>query len=383
MTKKRVLFYVQHLLGIGHQRRAATLTRALAAAGFDVTFVSGGHEVPNLAIDGARFLQLPPTRATDRYFKVLVDENDALVDEAWKTRRTAMLLGAFADFRPDILLFEMFPFGRRQMRFEILPLLQAAKARRPAPLIVSSVRDILVGQDKPGRNDEMLALFEAHFDQALVHGDPNFIPFDRTFPHAARIRERLHYTGYVVDETARRGRAGDPGWGEVIVSAGGGAVGEALLATAIEARALTSLRDAVWRVLVGVHVDVASFEHLAAKAGTDMIVERARGDFPTLLMNARLSISQGGYNTLMEAMRARLPAVVVPYAGGVETEQTLRTRLLAEAGALAMLDENRLAPATLARAVEAALALKTPGQVALDTGGAAKSAALLKDWTRA
>lgn len=380
MTAKRVLFYVQHLLGIGHQRRAATLTRAMTAAGFEVTFVSGGHQVPNLAIDGARFVQLPPTRATDRYFKVLVDENDVVVDDTWKAGRAGMLVDAYAKLEPDIVLFEMFPFGRRQMRFELLPLLDAARKAERRPLVVSSVRDILVGQDKPGRNDEMLALFERHFDRALIHGDPNFIPFDRTFPHAARIRDRLHYTGYVVDETGRRGAPGDPGWNEVVVSAGGGAVGDTLLATAIAARPLTSLKDHIWRVLVGVHVEAEAFGRLEASAGPGVIVERARGDFPTLLMNARLSISQGGYNTLMEAMRARVATVAVPYAGGVETEQTLRTRLLAEAGALTLLPESALSPEALARAVEAALALEAPGRVALDTGGAAKSAALLRAW---
>ena len=32
----RVFFHVQHLLGIGHIRRAAVLARSLAASGFDV-----------------------------------------------------------------------------------------------------------------------------------------------------------------------------------------------------------------------------------------------------------------------------------------------------------------------------------------------------------
>ena len=40
----RVLFYVQHLLGIGHLKRAATRARACAAAGLEVTVVSGGAQ---------------------------------------------------------------------------------------------------------------------------------------------------------------------------------------------------------------------------------------------------------------------------------------------------------------------------------------------------
>ncbi|MBM3555158.1 MAG: glycosyl transferase [Alphaproteobacteria bacterium] len=380
MSRKRVLFYVQHLLGIGHQRRAATLTRAMVASGLKVTFVSGGHPIPNLDIAGADFVQLPPTRATDRFFKVLVDEHDVLVDEAWKANRRDRLLAAFHAAAPDALLFEMFPFGRRQMRFELLPLLEAAIARSPRPLVVSSVRDILVGQHKPGRNDEMLDLIERYFDRVLVHGDPAFIPFERTFPHVERLAAKLAYTGYVVDETGARGAPGDPGWDEVLVSSGGGAVGEQLLATAIAAKNLTPLADKRWRVLVGVNVSAEGFESLLKAADGNTIVERARGDFPSLLMNACLSISQGGYNTLMECLRARVRTVAVPYAGGIETEQTLRTRLLAEKGALAILPEDRLSPLSLAGAVGQALALPPPATLRLDVGGADRSAALLREW---
>ena len=38
----KVFFYVQHLLGIGHLKRAATLAQALRGAGFQVVLVSGG-----------------------------------------------------------------------------------------------------------------------------------------------------------------------------------------------------------------------------------------------------------------------------------------------------------------------------------------------------
>ena len=67
----RVFFYVQHLLGIGHLRRAAVLARALAAGGFDVLLVSGGAPVEGLALGGARFHQLPPLRAADESLRDL------------------------------------------------------------------------------------------------------------------------------------------------------------------------------------------------------------------------------------------------------------------------------------------------------------------------
>ena len=65
MTRRpRILFYVQHLLGIGHLMRAGTLARALEAAGFDVLIVSGGTHVPGFDPGAARVVQLPPVSYT-------------------------------------------------------------------------------------------------------------------------------------------------------------------------------------------------------------------------------------------------------------------------------------------------------------------------------
>jgi predicted glycosyltransferase len=381
MSRRRVFFYVQHLLGIGHQRRGATLVRAMQEAGLDVTFVSGGHDVPSLDLDGATLVQLPPTRAVDLYFKQLVDENDRPIDDAWRARRSGLLLDAYRACAPHAVVFELFPFGRRQMRFELMPLLEAAAGAPSRPVIVSSVRDILVAQDKPGRNDEMVGLVERFFDHVLVHGDPAFIPFERTFPHAGRIRDKLSYTGYVVDGSGRRGRPGDDGWDEVLVSAGGGAVGHNLLREAICARPLTPLSDKTWRVLVGLKAPEEELAELRALAAPGVIVERARGDFTSLLMNCALSISQAGYNTVMEAMRAGCRAVVVPYAGGLETEQTLRAALLAERGVLQVVPETDVSAAQIAAAVERALARPPAGAAGIGTDGARRTAGLVARWT--
>ena len=383
MSGRRVLFYVQHLLGIGHLKRAATLARAFAEAGLDVAVVSGGHEVPGLDLGSARFIQLPPTRATDLYFKVLVDDNDEAIDDSWRARRREALHEAWLAVRPHVLLFELFPFGRRQLRFEIVPLLEAAVAGPERPCIASSVRDILVAQHKTGRNDEMLGLIDRYFDHVLVHGDPSLVHFDRTFPHAARIAGKIAYTGYVVDRSGRRGGPGSPGHGEVVVSAGGGAVGLTLLQTAIAARGMTSLTSARWRVLVGISVPPADFESLCAAAPEGVTVERARPDFPSLVMNCALSISQGGYNTVMELLNAGARAIVVPYTGGIETEQTLRAEALEARGAIHVVAEAALSPAVLAAAVDAAIAAPRGHPGDLDTGGAERSAELVEEWAKA
>src|SRR5690349_17431575 len=135
MTAPRVFFYVQHLLGIGHLRRASAIARALVAAGAKVDFVIGGQPVSGIVPDGARLVQLPPAVASDAQFTNLLDEHGEKVDDTWKAKRRGALLSAFEEARPDIVLLEMYPFGRRQFRFELLPLLERVAGLFPKPLV--------------------------------------------------------------------------------------------------------------------------------------------------------------------------------------------------------------------------------------------------------
>jgi predicted glycosyltransferase len=381
LSSKRIFVYVQHLLGIGHLKRAATLAAALCDAGCEVTFATGGYPVPGAVPQRVNLVQLPPAGTAGLDFKSLLDAHGAPVDESWRAGRREQLLEAFRATQPHALVVELFPFGRRQMRFELLPLLEEASTASPRPVIVSSVRDVL-GQLDPARQDEMLALFGRHFDHVLVHGDPRFLGFDRTFRHAAKLGDRLHYTGFIVDHS--NPAAGDAGSGEVIVSAGGGAVGASLLETAIRARPLSSLSTRTWRLLSGVNLDPAAFDglvRLAQQSGAGkVVVERSRGDFRTLLQNCAVSISQGGYNTVMEILERGARAVVVPFAGGKETEQTLRAHLLAQRGRIEVVAEDALTASTLAAAVDRA-SRSTPSRNDIDLDGASKSAALLVRWT--
>ena len=371
----KVFFWVQHLLGIGHLRRTLSLARAAAAAGIETVVASGGLPVPGADPGGAKLVQLPPVRAVDRYFKQLADERDRPIDDAWRGKRKAALFKAYEKARPDALVTELFPFGRRQLRFELEPLLARAKA--DGCTTVSSVRDILVEPDKPERIGEMLERVKRWYDLVLVHGDPAFVPFDVTFPGLDRIAPLVRYTGYTVDR-ADAPPGGDDGEGEVLVSAGGGAVGEPLLRAALAARPLSAARDRRWRFLVGEGLPDAVFSDLVRAAPSGVIVERARPDFQALLARAHLSVSQGGYNTVMEVLAAGLRAVVAPYAGGHESEQTLRAHALAERGALQVVAEDELSPERLAAAIDRALAGPPLSTAGIDLGGIAATIALLQ-----
>ena len=376
--KPRAFLYVQHLLGIGHLRRAAAIARGLSEGGFDVAFVSGGEAVPSLDIGAARLVQLPAIRAGDSGFSALVDDAGQPVSDAlWRERR-ALMDRELDRFAPDVLLIEMYPFGRRPFRHELLPFLQRAGARRPRPLIACSVRDILVQKSKPERLQEMVDILERHYDLVLVHGDPAFAEFGLTFPRAAAITDKIRYTGFVVGDLPQR-LPEERRENFVLVSAGGGAVGAPLLRAALAARPLTRLRDAPWHVLAGPNLPDGDFAALQNTADAKLWLERFRPDFPQLLAACRVSISQAGYNTLMEILGVGARAVIVPFADGNESEQPLRARLLAQRGLVQSVDPQKLTPQRLAAAIDAAAAMPAPGASLFNLAGAAASARILHE----
>lgn len=380
MSRRRVMFYVQHLLGIGHLRRTAVLAKACAGRGLNVTVVSGGVPVEGLDLGDAKLIQLPALRATDETFATLVDGDGQPLTKAWRDTRCAKLLAIFARLKPHVLVIEMFPFGRRQLRNELLPLLDAAIGASHGPSIVSSVRDVINERAKR-RTAEAANWVRRYFDAVLVHGDPAAIRFENSFPAAEKIADRVVYTGYVAGPPVPRGKEGSPGWNEVVVSAGGGAFGEALMWTALEARPYSrSTATLTWRLLAGANLPKDAFSTLAEAAPEGVIVEPARPDFPQLLANCAVSVSQCGYNTAVDILRARARAVVVPFARGGQTEQAQRADALGRLGLVSCLAEDALTPARLVATIDSALAGPRPRPAAVSLDGADRSATVIADW---
>ncbi len=373
-----VLFYVQHLLGIGHVVRSARIARALQRAGLNVTIAYGGAPVNGIDWDGASVVQLPAVSAGPDGFGTLVDETGAPATDDLKQQRTDRLLDLLNRTEPDILLLEAYPFARRIMRFELLPLLQAAKSLQSRPLIASSIRDILQEGRKPERLNETKELVEQYFDAVLVHGDEEFAPLTLSFPPADLIADKLHYTGWVGPEPALEPAQEQY---DVIVSAGGGAVGLALFEAALGVRAETNFGSGKWLVLSGPNLSDQACQSLKRKLPSFVTLERFRADLPVLLKAARLSISQAGYNTVADILSAGCRSVLVPFAEGGETEQTRRAEQLQAQGRAVMVQGDSLSVSSLSSAVSQALNLPEPTPAG-PMEGAEATASILRELRR-
>jgi predicted glycosyltransferase len=371
----RVLFYVQHLVGVGHVFRATRIVRALRRQGVEVDLVFGGVPIPDLDVADARVHYLPPVRAGLEVFNRLEDGDGNPVDDAYKARRRDMLLAIFAETRPDVVVTEAFPFGRRQMRFELLPLMEAAHAREPRPAVVASVRDILQQSAKPERDREVVDILDRWFDRVLVHGDPDFVRIEHTFPHGAEIAGKLLYTGIVAPDAPQPATGADAF--DVVVSVGGGAFGHKLLVAALKARKASVLADARWVVLTGLAATPEQRAELEALADGNVVFERFIPDLPSRLAAAKLSISRVGYNTTADIYAAGCRAIVVPFSDGIETEQITRAALMDEKGLAIAIGHEDETPQALAAAIDRAMAAPPPDRSMLDIAGAENAARML------
>ena len=372
-----VLFYVQHLLGIGHLRRALRLVEALTKEGVRVTLVSGGDKLPELGGAAAeRVVQLAPIRTRDAGFRDLVDGDGRPIDDALRAVRRETLLDAFDAAHPDAVIIEAFPFGRRAFRFELEPLIAAARARRPPALVLCSLRDIVVAPEDVQRRRAIVARVRDDFAAVLVHGDPSLIPLEASFPEAPEVADRLVYTGYVGASDEPASADNDAGADEVLVSAGGGAVGGALLATALAARQRGCLRRSRLAAARWTQSAPCAVCGALGETARRVVLERYRADFPQMLRRCRVSVSQAGYNTVLDILAARAAAVLVPFADLRETEQTLRAERLADRGVVEIVPPHALSPERLAEAIERAVRGR-PAPLAVDTTGARRSAQLI------
>ena len=235
----KIVFYCQHVLGVGHFFRSLEICRALA--GNEVILVTGGPRFEVQLPGHIRELRLPELGMDPEFKQLLAAPGDDI--ETVKRVRQARLLALFEAERPELFVVELYPFGRKAFRFEIDPVLKAIAEGGRACGVVCSVRDILVEKRMPAEHEaRVVAVLNRHFDAVLVHADPKLVALEETFGRLGEIRVPVVYTGFVTPAPAPDGRPrirSRLGLAEteklIVASAGGGSVGLPVLEAAVQA----------------------------------------------------------------------------------------------------------------------------------------------------
>lgn len=381
---KKLMFYCQHILGMGHLIRSMEIVRGLTNE-FQVCFINGGEVIDEFPIPaGVEVVNLPGIK-TDTEFRELQPVDPTLTLEEVERDRTNQLLQTLDQFQPDVLMVELFPFGRRRFSFELIPLIETAQKR--GVKIVSSLRDIVVTKQDQGKHEAKICrLMNQYFDQLLIHGDPNLHPLEDSFSRVNDLNCEVHYTGYVaqrpdnqqltlVDQVSLN--RPEP---MILVSVGGGRFGHNLLQSMVGAADL--LRDRIphhIQMFTGPFIPDPVFLELqqAGEGLPNLTIRRYTPNFLAYMEKADLSVNMSGYNTTMNILTTGVRALMLPFTGNDDQEQTMRVRRLEQLGRVQMLEPTEMTPQRLAQRVTLALT-QAPQITQFDLDGVRKTADCLR-----
>ena len=360
----KIIIYCQHVLGLGHFFRTLEIARAMET--FDVILVTGGGRVEVKLPDHVREVKLPGLM-NDKNFTGLysVDPQKSVVDV--KLERQEQLLDLVKNENPDFFLIELYPFGRRAFRFELIPVLNFIKDnRRMNCKVVCSMRDILVERkDRLKYESGVIDALNNWFDAVLVHSDPQLIKLGSTFSRLDKIKIPLVYTGFVTPvpnkkkvKHIRENLRLQNKKRLIVASAGGGNVGAPLLRAVVNAyNQLSSKENLMLNVYTGPYMEKEDKQYLQSftGSGTDsgIRVKEFASDFVSLLGAADLSVSMAGYNTCMNIVAANVPSLVWPF--GQNQEQRERARKIARFVPMTILEDQDLMSPKFSRLIKKSL----------------------------
>lgn len=359
----KILQYCQHVLGIGHFLRSMLIAEAFSD--HDLYFVEGGHPVPGFeAPSHVRRVALPPLMMDPQFTALETDQGDV---RAVQEARQKILLDLHDAIQPDVLLLELFPFGRKRFQFELIPLLEKNAASAHRARVVCSLRDILVEKaDSKAFEERVLKIVNRYYDLILVHADPACVRLEETFGRVPDIHPPIHYTGYVtrnrLDPAPRREA------GRIVLSTGGGRVGVELIHAVFHALGMIPNPDLRLHVHEGPFMESQDRETLRALASKDPRIswQPFSHVFLKVLAQAELSISMAGYNTCMDIIASGVKALVYPFPQN--REQALRAERLESLGVLRVL--RSLNPDWLAAQIQEGLSGPPPAAGRLRINGA-------------
>jgi predicted glycosyltransferase len=296
-----------------------------------------------------------------------------------RKRRLARLIALLDLYRPGCLLVDSFPFDTQAVPDELTTWFAASRELPRPPIIVCSLRDIQNTnlKNQSSFNSQAYDILNDYFDAVLVHSDPSWLSLQDTFPLAEQLTIEIVHTGFVVPNQTVPSRSA-VAERRIVVSAGGGRGSEELLFAAIEAQRSGQLSDTFsMEVFAGVGLPDATWNCLneAAEGVPRLELRRWTNDLRDRLANAAVSVSRSGYNTSLDLLQTRVPALLVPAAANLGDEQLLRANMLARLGLARVIPNERLNAESLAAEIRLAAEFK-PAKHSFDFNGCPRSV----DW---
>jgi predicted glycosyltransferase len=275
--------------------------------------------------------------------------------------RKQLISHVLLNYAPDIFLVDHMPHGAMG---ELLPALEAMKHSRIQTQVVLGLRDILDSPDVTIKRWQMEGAYEAierYYARILVFGMQNVYDVVDKYQIPEAEAKKVFYCGYVTNlaaavraPTLRAKYLANEATGTplIVVMAGGGADAYPMMSTLFDAlpKVLESQR-CVLAVVTGPFMPVELIGELSRRSeGLPVFLMESVNDSLSHIGAADLVISMAGYNTTVEILRMKKPAILIPRAGP-SAEQRTRASLFAEKHWVDMMDPDEVTPDDLAERI--------------------------------
>ena len=364
----RIVLYSHDGYGLGHtainMKIANELARRLPDAAIlllSSAMTAHAHEL-SPRIDYVRlptvgkedlFRALPATGATPRGLQGYFRLREALAHEALDT------------FAPDLFWVDDSPTG---IGGDLTCALACLRGADPPVALVFGVKEIsnethIVQREL--RAHGAYTLLDEVYDRILIYSDPRFYDSLAHFGFGSAARAKARYCGFLMPEVAHtfgdvRAQLGLVDQPLIVVTAGGGGDGDALVRATLAALREPQLAGAAAFIVTGPLLpaaEVAELRALAAALPSVTLVPFAR-DLLAYIDAADLVITMGGL-TVYEILQQRKRMLIAPRVKWW-AEQRMRAERLAELGLARMLLPDELSGANVAREAAALLAGPPP-----------------------
>lgn len=318
-----IAFLTQYYRGIGHCMRTKFIAEEVAKT----------H--PVLVIDQ---LFKPPIDYLNCTHECLLEEKPKDLKNVYKYIQNEQILhirikkfiNIIDKYNIKILVSEGFPFCRHQFSYEMFTYFKELQKRNIK--IIISTRDF--PWDEPHSeplqdwvNHTQNIICKYYATKVLIHSDNNFLPLypDRTRLYKSselikEIKDTIVYTGYVCNPNLK---ANKPQNNNIIVSTGLNKEEGILLFKQITSIAKLFPDYHFIMPIANAYLNIEN-----KKTKNNVTILPFIKDLYKELETCRLYITYGGYNSVMEVLKSKVPAIIVPRNDGQKMEQAVRAFVL-------------------------------------------------------
>lgn len=368
----RIAIYSQDGFGLGHMQRTASIAWEIYRL---------RSEASILTFSDSQLGQFFPISPHHDYVKLPSIAKDSpgnwkathlhvTFEEILKLRQE-LIRNVLLNYAPDIFLVDHMPHGAMG---ELLPALEAMQQAGIPTQNVLGLRDILDSPEVTINRWQVEGAYDVidrYYARILVFGMQDVYDIAEKYQLPENAKKKVFYCGYVSNLDSERNAynirahylAGkSPDTRLIAVMAGGGADAYPMMSTLIESLPkVLEDQPCVVAVITGPFMPVeliADLERRAAGLPVQMI--ETVTDSVSYMSAADLVIAMAGYNTSVEILRMKTPAILIPRVGP-SAEQRTRARLFTEKHWVDMIDPDELTSESLAECIS--LHLKHPNMI--------------------